>query len=385
MIGDISFRVRFLVIFIIYLSTIYGFTNHIILFTIPIVLVSHSKIIFLKSEQMSLALLFFMSVLSIINNYIYIINVGETPSLPYIPAIVISFFLVKFINHDMLKIVLIFIFIELMFAGYEYSLGVSSIFKNNPNYFEFSREALYYRKVSGLSGSSSVLSYKFLVGLFIVRLLNVGNALKLLLYFMLSCGIIFSFNRTVVLTGVMFFIIVFVSYLVSKKKEIISLFSLLYLIFIVSAFFIPKIINYLIVQFSRGDVSHGVDLSSRTYIWNKYLDIISSNFFFGTGSYKEFVTISVKGYYNHPFHAHNSILMMLSSHGLIISLLLLVFVLINVNRENFIYIFLFFVYSMTQYGIFWGVSFLDVFFLFFLLSEKLIRKPIPIHLICDKS
>jgi len=60
----------------------------------------------------------------------------------------------------------------------------------------------------------------------------------------------------------------------------------------------------------------------------------------------------------------------MATHGIVISFLYFIFIIFNINRENFIYIIPILIVSLFQYAIFWGVSFLDIVFLHFLLFYK---------------
>ena len=52
------------------------------------------------------------------------------------------------------------------------------------------------------------------------------------------------------------------------------------------------------------------------------------------------------------------------------SLLFFTLIFINITKKNWIYIFILFVYSTFQYGIFWGISLTDILFFFFLFNSK---------------
>ena len=83
-----------------------------------------------------------------------------------------------------------------------------------------------------------------------------------------------------------------------------------------------------------------------------------------------FGNMSVKLWYNHEgtlFHAHNSFVETLASNGIFIFLLYMFFVLKNLNRYNAKFVMPILVLSVLQYGIFWGISFLDIVFQYFLL------------------
>lgn len=366
---DISISNKLSMLSLVYLSTLYSFTNHVLLFSVIFIIINVGRLKLNSNNQMSFVIILVISVISIGNNFWYTSVSGNAPSLPFLPLMILSFFIVQFFDERIMKWLLWLIVIEIFIAAIEYILGVSSIFKNNPNYFEFSNEALYYRKVAGLSDSSSVLSYKVMTGLFITHFINVNKNYKKTLYIIMIAGIIFSFNRTVIVSSLLFLIVINYRYIKSFASKPLVFISIIFLLCLSGILIFPMASEYLMLQFARGDVSKGVDLSSRSYIWIEYWKLISQSPFFGSGSYKTFVTIPEVGYEGHPFHAHNSFLMLLSTQGVFISILMGVLILINMNRKNIIYIVAIFIYSMAQYGVFWGVSFLDIMLFCFLFNS----------------
>jgi len=183
-------------------------------------------------------------------------------------------------------------------------------------------------------------------------------------------GIIFTFNRTVIISGLIFLVFVNIGYIKKYAKKPIVLLAIFSISLSLAIYFIPIASDYLMAQLSRGDASKGVDLSSRGLIWVEYFHLIKESPLFGSGSYKVFVTIPESGYEGHPFHAHNSVIMLLATQGGIISLLHFILIAINVTKKNVIFIMSLFVYSMAQYGVFWGISFLDIFLFYFLFDSR---------------
>src|SRR5690606_6981383 len=87
--------------------------------------------------------------------------------------------------------------------------------------------------------------------------------------------------------------------------------------------------------------------------------------FFGNGSYKLWMNIN-----GELFHGHNSFLQTFASHGIVIGLVFVYFVFRNMNRYNYYYLIPILTLSMFQYVIFWGVSFMDLMFFYFLFITK---------------
>jgi hypothetical protein len=114
----------------------------------------------------------------------------------------------------------------------------------------------------------------------------------------------------------------------------------------------------------------GVNTSGRSVIWLNYLNFIDENLLFGNGSDKLMLkTIDQENKSIILIHAHNSFLELFASNGLILSLFFLLILFLNWTKKNFIFILPILFYSIFQYGIFWGISFLDVIFISILLSR----------------
>jgi hypothetical protein len=69
-------------------------------------------------------------------------------------------------------------------------------------------------------------------------------------------------------------------------------------------------------------------------------------------------------------HAHNSFIELLATNGALLSGFFLMILVVMWKKHNFILLLTILLYSLFQYGIFWGFSFLDVIFMSFLLSNK---------------
>jgi len=105
-------------------------------------------------------------------------------------------------------------------------------------------------------------------------------------------------------------------------------------------------------------------LSGRIEIWQKNREFIKHNFFWGNNSYKYYIN-----YYGAKAHAHNSYLQILATHGVAIFFLYLLLVFRNIRKDNYIYVIPILIYSLSQYGIFWGFSLTDIVLFIFLFSK----------------
>src|SRR5690606_24964991 len=116
-------------------------------------------------------------------------------------------------------------------------------------------------------------------------------------------------------------------------------------------------------QMNRG--MEDADLSQRDVVLSKYYQFLSDNPLFGNGSYKLWMNIN-----GGLYHGHNSFLQTFATHGVVIGLLFLYLVFRNMNKYNFYYLLPIMVLSLFQYVIFWGVSFMDLMFFYFLFITK---------------
>src|SRR5690606_15097111 len=105
----------------------------------------------------------------------------------------------------------------------------------------------------------------------------------------------------------------------------------------------------------------GLDISGRDHIWAFYVQFISDNILFGNGGYKI--------YFQGKMHAHNSYLQLLATNGMVIFLLYLTLILKNIGRQNLFVVITLMVYSTAQYGIFWGISIMDIALFYFLFRQ----------------
>src|SRR5690606_32047501 len=96
-----------------------------------------------------------------------------------------------------------------------------------------------------------------------------------------------------------------------------------------------------------------------------YYQFLAENPFFGNGSYKLWMNIN-----GEIFHGHNSFLQTFATNGIVIGLLFIYLIFRNLNKYNYFYIVPIIVLSLFQYVIFWGVSFMDLMFFYFLFTTR---------------
>ena len=244
------------------------------------------------------------------------------------------------------------------------------------------------------------------IGIFIfVEAFKDKKYLYFALFLILSISFIYD-NYNLLLVSNNIETSLYIKHLISLVIELLKISILAYIIFyiliIIKRYIIDKIglkqsviiallviITYGIVKYSGKNLTKiGVStftkysgrnpkdvLSYRDIIYKKNILFIKKHYLFGNNSHKHKVYLKA---YNTYEHAHNSFLEFASNNGIIISILWFLFILRNINRNNFIYLLAILILSMTQYGIFWGISLLDIIFIYYLCfyskTNKIINK-----------
>ncbi|MFD1766083.1 O-antigen ligase family protein [Sphingorhabdus buctiana] len=273
----------------------------------------------------------------------------------------------QFKPNDLRIFIWLFV-IDALFVIAQSYYGVSTFYTNIDGFEEFTNinDLVYFNRPFGLGNNASVFAEKLLAFVLIVHYLAKYysyNMPKIALAIVTFAGIL-NFGRTAFIAILFFF--AFSGSMKFLKSTVNKKVAYLLLIFIMSSFaiifYFDQIsiwFNEVIRQFTRGNES--IDLAGRDLIWNDFVGFISNNLFLGNGSVKYFTD-----YNGQQATAHNSFLMIIASHGIIISTLYAIAILHSLNRKNIIYIASILVFSGAQYSIFWGISFNDIILFFFM-------------------
>lgn len=298
----------------------------------------------------------------------------------------------------------------------EYFSGIRSFVIDLGDLSEITDYSLLYNsRVYGLSGNSSILGYKVLIAFLIIDYCKLKPWQEWSLRGILLIGLLLSFSRMAVIVLLVYWVLRLV--VLNKKlftREKLTNSTVQYFLVVVLA----SIVLYkpLMYQLSRGgheaesvlnieedpnqinscELSHALPMKSaeldpekqgwgdklmlsaenvqssgRKLIWLNYINFMEDHLWFGNGSDKPMLRMWLpdEGRYK-LMHAHNSILMLFATYGLIIASLFIVFYLYYWRGYNWLPIMAILLYSMGQYGIFWGFSVLDV-ILLILMSQKL--------------
>ena len=299
--------------------------------------------------------------------------------IPYQVFYLISFYIASEMKEKEMRILKYFICLEIIIAVIEYFFGIKSLFPIEK--IPTSEKLFYYKNVSGLSNGISALSQKVLI-LFLIKIwewknrvmkINLKSFIEIIL---IPIGILVSFNRTVLSVIIISIIILSICnftlyltrpYVKFRIKIFFLCFGIFLLFFIVFAIYHNYIAEKIIYQFTRG--FNKIELSGREVIWGEAIEFLKNNFLFGNYSYPMRFQ-----YYSGYIHTHNSFLQLLVDNGFIVSVIFILFILRGINLNNVIYLFPIFLYSFFQYGIFWGISLLDVLMYFFLINGSAEKK-----------
>lgn len=326
-------------------------------------LMSFSKKNFFKGD-------YFLIFIFIISLFIFFIgltqdigNQGKSLNnyIPYTFFIVTTIFFSRYINRGVIIVILNLIAIEVivglleLFSGVPYFIQPTAIKETNFGVNEF----LYNDRVYGLSSSTSIFALKAFGGILLLYFTKIKRFKNLYLILLLS-GLFISFNRTAMISIVFFFCLnTLVTFRKVKLWKKLSLFFIVFLII----YLVFQYLDVILFQFFRG--SDEVDLSERDIIFPRYLNFIKENLFFGNFVNKYWIEMD-----NRIFHAHNSYLQTLSSIGGILSILFVIYFCKVINRKVMVYLLPILLYSSFQFGIFWGVSFLDIVFFYIIFNKE---------------
>jgi len=367
--------------------------------------------------RMALVLLAAIMLLSLLNK---ILNGHEILCLKDYYAsfylVPVTFFVGKFVTrHAVFRFVLILICIEVLVGIVEYFFNLRSFMGCNNVITD--KSLLYNSRIFGLSSNSSVLAIKIMVGFVLIDYTEWARKCSYPVRFMLFIGLILTFNRTVLVALAVYWALLLVKLLfclIGQRKKVnfkrnlplqVALFSLLLMAVLGPA------ISY---QFTRGGKEMdsldtrlyrnqtalscaemhapelqtpqeaknkhveklmgnlgSVELSGRKLIWYNFLHNIVEKPLFGNGSDKlYFRSWQPRKQQFALIHAHNSFLELLATNGIVIFALYMLLYVLLLNRYNWLPLIAFGIYSLGQYGIFWGMSFLDVFLVVFLFLPK---------------
>lgn len=322
------------------------------------------KINISNQQLLALGLIFVAAFISVINFMFvgpYSVEMDKSiiGAFPYIALILLSIGCAFFVVERDIKWLIVLIVFEVAIGLAELLYGVRSFFVPAIGETQLGDTSLlYYNRVFGLSLNSSVLAFKVLV-LYVIwslKILDMKSNVYTLLGGVLVTGLLITFSRTVIATVVCSFLIVNYKK-IFKKKVFLIIILVIGLAALLNA-------DAILEQLFRGKES---DSSGRDLVFSHYLSMISDFPVFGNGSVKLWYSYS-----GGLFHAHNSYLQLVASNGLVISCIFLSGYMLFFKGYYIKILLPFFLYSVLQYGVWWGFVFNDIilFSLLFLMQRR---------------
>ncbi len=346
--------------FLVYLPTIQGiphFASFLAIFYL--ILRNNAKIHISKQDINALVIIALM----LLNYIIFGILNKSLIEFPKFLFFIITILIGKYLNVKDLRIILYFILIETSCAILQHFLKINSFFVNDFSHLhELGSNLLYYKRVVGLSDGPTTLAIKILVSLVLIKALDIPRKAYIACFIVLWLGLIFTFSRAAILSSVILEFIYVYFYIGTNKTRKILLSIITVIGISILWFYYGEII---IEQLFRG--KENIDLSSRDLIWIQYFDFIKENFLLGNGSSKTYLEVPQYG----EMQAHNSYIQFLASNGILISFIFWLWIAGNISKKNILFLIPFFIFSVANYGIFWVISFMDIFFFKFLLYPEI--------------
>lgn len=313
------------------------------------------------------------------------------------------------------RVFIYFALIETVFALFQYFLNDRSIILPLSEETRItSKDLLYDSRVYGFTVNSSVFALHILVAFLFLIPAQFQRLWYWVVFTALVIGMLLSFGRSVVLVTVVYFTLSFLQICWCHRKNFKRAFRLpqvqnvtLSMLFLLVLFARPTMrdsmtrggknetLEYNTFAFSWDTIpqncgelhayplkepsqldttstltknflnlTKSINTSGRKLIWLNYVEILSAHPWTGNGSNKlMFKTLNPKTHEVEQMHAHNSFFMIFGTHGFLLGTFYLVILLIWWKKKNFAILFTIIVYSISQYGIFWGFSLLDLVFI----------------------
>ncbi|MFW1953181.1 hypothetical protein [Acinetobacter beijerinckii] len=344
---------------ILYLSTTVFFSIAILILLIPLIFVRsiifpNKEVVFLKREIFAYVVMLISAIFVTYLNMFYgaiIPNVQENSilgNIPYIILLPVAFLIGKYLTFKDLKLIQYFILVEIIIGCLEYYHGVPTFFVNNTPIAELAdTDILYQKRVFGFSSNSSNLAAKIIyfsiITMMQIKIKKRIDKESLFFVLFIILGLFVTFNRTAIISIVLSSVFLFG----------ISLRG----VFLISIPFLGGVFykwDSIFEQLTRGRGT--IDLSGRDQIFSFFYNFWSENVLLGN--------FGTKLWWNnvgYVWHAHNSYLEFLASNGILFTLIFL-FAFLVLFRRGLSIVIPILIFSLSQYGFLWGLSFYDVVF-----------------------
>lgn len=317
-----------------------------------------------------------IAVFSLINYFVGYVWFNYEIGFPYPVLLLATYLIAMGMTEKDLKFVFWLAVFEAVVVIAEFAVGTNSFLPTYKSATYSDEGLLYFSRPMGLSYNSSIVAYKLMIGVFIAEYLQMNSRLYRLAQLLLFAGILLTFSRTIIVVLLVYFafrysgvyILGFIKLLKFRISRKLFVFLALFTIVLAGVGLltvtqIDKISN----QFTKG--RGNIEFSGREVIWPQFIDFIKENPISGNHSVKFYADYHGR---SNLAHAHNSFLQVLADNGIVIFSLYLLLIGMSVNRGNALLVMAFVVYSLTQYGVFWGISLIDIVFMVILFNRNML-------------
>lgn len=293
-------------------------------------------------------------------------------------VLLLTYLAAKTVNERALKVILIWIIVEVFAVLYELSIGQYYLFGAQISDLktEFVQglvdvDWLYNLRPYGLSANSSGPGLKVVIGIVLAMLIPMKKSWRGACFVILITGGVASFSRNGLIA-----IVVFIALMIARDIWRRGL-NFRHVIWISAIAFLIAQFGFLIAtQFVRVDVATAKELSSmflteffntRWHLWGDQFQRAVDNPIFGQFSSRTFLEGT-------NLLTHNSFLGLVSTHGFLISAVYILFIATRLYERPIRLFILTPIFSVSLFNdvIFWYSSLADIVLLFVLTSHKIV-------------
>lgn len=327
---------------------------------------------FLKSpDPLIILLIMLLSAINFIYGSVALTDFGVERR-PYFLAYLFAYILATQLKPNDLRRVALLIIVEGIIVFVEAFMGVNTLFTAHTEYMgDLDFGVIYAIRPFGLSDGTNSMGGKLLVAIVLLDYFEPPSWFKSTARMVLFSALIITFSRTAIFAALLHYAIFFAKSSEVKNK-LTKLAMVIFLIGLIQYILSDLPWEILLDQLNRGK-QDGVDLSYRDVIWGDCLKFIASHPFFGNGSSRYYVWLSDYGVFE---HAHNSFLHLFATNGILIGSVMMSWILYKHNSFNVSLTIPIMAFSLGQYGIFWGISFIDIIFLFLIVKSNSIKQTV---------
>lgn len=288
---------------------------------------------------------------------------GQHSSAMAVVLVAVSATLAPSMSPRSLKVFVVLTCLEVLVGAFEYATGKVALTAGQAaragQELSLDSDLLYDLRVFGLSANSSLLAEKVFLSFAIVMAMPGMFRSRHWPLALLAAGLFLSFNRTAILCTALLSLLYVLSGRLRAGRML-----LLALVIGAGALAAAQYWDELLVQATRGSVDElSYSELSRLYFWERSLEVVQADPLFGNGSLTFRIEDPVTGI---PQHAHNSLAMILATHGLIAPAFLLAYIALRTGSHNWRPLVGFAAFSLTQYFVFWNLSVPDLVMFWFL-------------------